>query len=155
VQKFMICAVTAKQIGQKKIEKIINLRRKNMLTSDQVNILGNILNTTFGKSSSKGGDRSITGSLSGDTLVLKFLTIVQFASNQSLRDQTNEIEKESVKILADYVKSIKKDFKEAAGVALKLKDESSSDNVEVIAGSIHAQRKLAYYRRKHIVKIKE
>ena len=58
-----------------------------MLSLEQVNALGNILNTTFGKYASKGGDRSITGSLEGDNLILKFLSVVQFASDQSLRDK--------------------------------------------------------------------
>jgi len=126
-----------------------------MLSLEQVNALGNILNTTFGKGSSKGGDRSVTGSLDGDTLVLKFISVVQFASDQSLRDQTNRISEESVKILTDSVASIKKEFKEIVGSPLRLKDESSVDNVEVVAGSIHAPRKLAYYRRVHTLKIKE
>ena len=126
-----------------------------MLSLDQVNALGNILNTTFGKGSSKGGDRSVTGTIDGDTLILKFLSVVQFASDQSLRDQSDRISEESIKILSDAVKSIKKDFKTETGTPLKLKDESSSDNVEVVAGSIHAPRKLAYYRRIHTIKIKE
>tara|TARA_Y100000592_G_C5456312_1_gene311542 strand:+ start:204 stop:584 length:381 start_codon:yes stop_codon:yes gene_type:complete len=126
-----------------------------MLSLEQVNALGNILNMTFGKGSSKGGDRSVTGSIEGDTLILKFISVVQFASDQSLRDQTNRISEESVKLLADSVKSIKKEFKEATGTALKLKDESSTDNVEVVSGSIHAPRKIAYYRRVHTLKIKE
>ena len=126
-----------------------------MLSLEQINALGNVLNTTFGKASSKGGDRSVTGSVEGDTLILKFMSVVQFASEQSLREQTNRISEESVKVLADTVKSIKKDFKEAVGSTLKLKDENSTDNVEVVAGSIHAPRKLAYYRRVHTLKIKE
>ena len=98
---------------------------------------------------------SITGSLEGDNLILKFLSVVQFASDQSLRDQTDRISEESVKLLSDTVKSIKKEFKEATGTTLKLKDETSVDNVEVVSGSIHAPRKIAYYRRVHTLKIKE
>ena len=126
-----------------------------MLSLEQVNALGNILNKTFGKASSKGGDRSVTGSIQGDTLILKFMSVVQFASEQSLREQTDRISEESIKVLADTVKAIKKEFKDSAGSTLKLKDESSTDNVEVVAGSIHAPRKLAYYRRVHTLKIKE
>ena len=126
-----------------------------MLSLEQVNALGNILNKTYVKSSSPGGDRSVTGAIENDTLILKFISIVQFASDQSLRDQTNRISEESVKILGDAVKDIKKQFKEATGTALKLKDDTSRDNVEVVSGSIHAPRKLAYYRRVHTLKIKE
>ena len=126
-----------------------------MLSLEQINALGNILNTTYGKASSKGGDRSVTGSLEGDTLTLKFLSVVQFASEQSLREQTDRMSEESVKVLADMVKNVKKEFKESVGSTLKLKEENSTDNVEIVAGSVHAPRKLAYYRRVHTLKIKE
>jgi len=126
-----------------------------MLSLEQVNALGNILNKTFAKSSSPGGDRSVTGSIENNTLILKFISIVQFASDQSLRDQTDRISEESVKILGDTVKTIKKQFKASTGTTLKLKDDTSRDNVEVVSGSIHAPRKLAYYRRVHTLIIKE
>lgn len=126
-----------------------------MSNIEQVNALGDILNTTFGKSSSQQGDRSVTGVQDGDTLVLKFMSVVQFASEHSLKDQTDRISEESVKVLHDAVKSIKKDFKAKTGTALKLKDDSSYDNVEVVSGSIHSPRKIAYYRRTHTLTIKE
>ena len=126
-----------------------------MLNIEQVNALGDCLNTTFGKSSSQQGDRSVTGSHEGDTLILKFMSVVQFASEHSLRDQTDRIAEESVKVLNDAVKSIKKDFKEKTGTTLKLKESGSYDNVEVVAGSIHSPRKIAYYRRTHTLTIKE
>ena len=126
-----------------------------MSNIEQVNALGDILNTTYGKSSSQQGDRSVTGVQDGDTLVLKFMSVVQFASEHSLKDQTDRISEESVKVLHDAVKSIKKDFKAKTGTALKLKDDSSYDNVEVVSGSIHSPRKIAYYRRTHTLTIKE
>ena len=126
-----------------------------MLSMEQVNALGDVLNTTFGKSSSQKGDRSVTGSHEGDTLILKFMSVVQFASEHSLRDQADRISEESVRILKDAVKSIKKDYKAKTGTTLKLKDAASRDNVEVVAGSIHSPRKIAYYRRVHTLTIKE
>jgi len=126
-----------------------------MSNIEQVNALGDILNTTFGKSSSQQGDRSITGTQDGNTLVLKFMSVVQFASEHSLKDQTDRIAEESVKVLNDTVKSIKKDFKAKTGTTLKLKEDGSYDNVEVVAGSIHSPRKIAYYRRTHTLTIKE
>ena len=126
-----------------------------MLSIEQLNALGNILNTTFGKGSSMTGDRSVTGSVEGDKLTLKYMSIVQFASEHSLHEQASRASEESVKLLADCVKSLKKDFKAETGSALKLKDDSSSDNIEVVSGSVHSPRKIAYYRRTHIMSIKE
>jgi hypothetical protein len=126
-----------------------------MLTVEQLNALGSIINYTFGKSTSKAGDRSVTASIQGDTLIIKFISVVQFASDTNLRDQSDRIAEESIKIIADAVSSMKKDFKEATGTPLKLSEESSSDNVEVVTGSIHSPRRIAYYRRTHTLKIKE
>ena len=126
-----------------------------MLSSEQVNALGDIVNYSFGKSSSEKGDVSVTASLEGDMLCMKYLSVVQFASEQSLRDQADRFAQESVKVLNDAVTSIKKQFKERTGEALRLKEESSSDNVEVVSGSIHSPRKIAYYRRTHTLTIKE
>ena len=126
-----------------------------MLTIEQVNALGDILNTTFGKAASQRGDRAVSGSQEGDTLILKYMSVVQFASEQGLREQADRIAEESVKILKDAVKSIKKDFKEKTGTTLKLKEEGSYDNVEVVSGSVHSPRKIAYYRRTHTLTIKE
>ena len=126
-----------------------------MLSLEQVNALGDIVNYSFGKSSSEKGDVSVTASLEGDMLCMKYLSVVQFASEQSLRDQADRFAQESVKVLNDAVSSIKKQFKEKTGETLRLKEESSSDNVEVVSGSIHSPRKIAYYRRTHTLTIKE
>ena len=126
-----------------------------MLSSEQVNALGDIVNYSFGKSSSEKGDVSVTASLEGDMLCMKYLSVVQFASEQSLRDQADRFAQESVKVLNDAVASLKKQFKEKTGETLRLKEESSSDNVEVVSGSIHSPRKIAYYRRTHTLTIKE
>ena len=83
------------------------------------------------------------------------MSVVQFASEHSLREQADRISEESVKILNDAVKSLKKDFKEKTGTTLKLKEDGSYDNVEVVSGSIHSPRKIAYYRRTHTLTIKE
>ena len=126
-----------------------------MLSVEEVNALGNILNSTFGKSGNRGETRSLTGSIEGNTLILKFLSVVQFASESSLREQTDRIAEESVKLLAEAVTNIKKQFKEATGNTLKVKEDGSSDSVEVVSGSVHSPRKIAYYRRTHTLSIKE
>ena len=50
-----------------------------MLSSNNVNALGNILNTTFGKGGAD-GTVSIAHTLQGNILTLRYTTIVHFAS---------------------------------------------------------------------------
>jgi hypothetical protein len=119
-----------------------------MLSSEEVNILGNIINTTFGKSSTPvAPTMSIKTSLSGDTMLVQYTTVVYLASERNLREQLKRFEDESVKIVNQYIKNCKKDFKDMSGRALKTKMLDTNDSVELITTSPYTPRKTAYYRR--------
>jgi len=121
-----------------------------MLSLSEVNFLGQILNETWGQSTRanfRTPTMSIRTSLQGDNLSCTYTTVVHLASERNLRDQVKVFEEESAKLTNDYIKEIKKEFKEAAGRALKIKEMSSSDNIELITSSPYTPRKTAYYRR--------
>ena len=119
-----------------------------MLNSQEISVLGNILNTTYGKTSTaRSPTMSIKGTLSGDSLTLTYTTIIHLASERNLRDQCRRFEEESVALIKDYVKMLKKEFKKNAGRALKCKEQDSNDSVEMITTSPYTPRKTAYYRR--------
>jgi len=116
-----------------------------MLSTKQVNVLGNILDTTLRPT----GDAhvSIANSLQGDVLTLKYSTIVHFGSERSLRDQLVLLIDESMQRLDNEVGRLKNEFKEITGDTLKLKEISNKDNVELIQATTNSPRKIAYYRR--------
>lgn len=119
-----------------------------MLSFEEINILGNILNTSFGKSSTNiSPTMSIKGSISGDILTLTYTTIITLVSEINMRDQVKNHDRESVKLIDDYVKICKKDFKVDAGSALKLKELSSTDTIEIISTSPYTLKRPAYYKR--------
>ena len=119
-----------------------------MLNSHETNVLGQVLNDTWGKSSTPiSPTMSITTKMSGDTLTLNYTTICNLASERNLRDQVKVFEEESIKLIKDFVGKVKKEFKEGSGRALKLKELSSTDSVELITTSPFTPRKTAYYRR--------
>tara|TARA_R100000501_G_C2545105_1_gene62198 strand:+ start:218 stop:595 length:378 start_codon:yes stop_codon:yes gene_type:complete len=111
-----------------------------------VNTLGNIINTTFGKSSSPDGTYSIKCDLAGDTLTLKYSTIVHFAGEHALGAQVSRCADEATQRLDEYLADIKKVFKEASGKTLKHEKGDGSDNVELISATSNSLRKIAYYR---------
>ena len=121
-----------------------------MLSSSEVNFLGQILNDTWGQST-RGDFRTptmcIKSTLQGDLLTCSYTTVVHLASERNLRDQVKVFEEESIKLIKDYVKSLKKEFKDSAGRALKVKEVNSTDSVELITASPFTPRKTAYYRR--------
>jgi len=121
-----------------------------MLSVSEVNSLGQVLNDTWGQST-RGDFRTptmaIRASLSGDTLSCVYTTIVHLASERNLRDQCRVFEDESSKLIGEYIKSIKKEFKDLAGRVLKVKEINSTDSVELITTSPYTPRKTAYYKR--------
>ena len=148
-------------------------------TFDEINYLGNCLNTTWGIASTHRGtfplgsapQCSIKGELVGMTqpelaldgsskndlkMVLRYTTIVNFGSDQEFVADQRKFAAEARKLIGDCVKTIKKDFKLAAGRALKLKQVNDDGSAEVIYTgspvlSFYSQRQRpdfhrAYYR---------
>jgi hypothetical protein len=123
------------------------------MTFDEVNVLGNLINTTYGKSSSAAGDYSIKCDLAGETMTLKYVTVVHFASENSLRMQVNQCKEESHSRLSEYIANLKRDFKDISGNSLKASDSVMTDNVELIQSTSNSPRKIAYYRMNHVLTV--
>lgn len=99
----------------------------------------------------KDGTYSIKTSLQGSRLVVKFQTIVHFASEQSLQLQSQTAREHGHQLIKQTLDNLKKDFKKEAGNALKFEDKGSDDNVELIQATSNSLRKIAYYRLNHTV----
>lgn len=123
-------------------------------------VLSTILNTTFGKSSSSSGTRSITASFGADAdggieLNLRYQTIFHFAAvdkyrqHHTLREQTNRATDEAAQLVNERLKTLKALFKEVTGRNLKVKEIEYNDSVEFLPSTMQAQRKTAYYRRSY------
>jgi hypothetical protein len=114
-------------------------------------VLSTLLNSTFGKGGSSSGTVSITPMFSGNTLTLKYKTVVHFAEERSLQLQVERVSRESIDHLASCVAELKKNYKEATGKSLKLSDLKSTDSMELVSGL--SPRKVAYYRRMHVLEV--
>ncbi len=139
-----------------------------MLSSEDVNAIGQLIDTTFGYSSTGEktfqvpAGRSITCKLSGesgeDNLVVKFVTVITLhESERNLLDPKNaaarEAERESVKMTKDYVDSLKKSYREAVDKTLKLKETSSTDSIELVNYNIYSPVRKVYYRRNTVYNV--
>ena len=117
------------------------------MTIDEINKLGQILDTSFGKSSSPGGTMSIKASIANDVLTIKYMTVVNFSSSQALRVQIMKYADEANQMINSYMKKVKSEFKTLAGRTLKSKESGvGGDNVEMIQSTLYSDRKTAYYR---------
>ena len=118
------------------------------MDNQTIQILGQILDTTWGKSSTiSSPTMAIKGTLAGDTLTVSYTTIVHLASERNLRDQVRKFEEESVQLTNDFCKKCKKEFKDTSSSALKLKQLTTNDSVELVTASPYTPRRTAYYRR--------
>lgn len=118
-----------------------------ILTFEESNILGNIINDTFGKSTTRDAGYGIKTSLGGNVLTLRYTTIVHFNSSDGLLTQKKEYERQSNEMLDKKLAEIKQEFREESGRSIKISEISKSDDVELVSASPYSERKIAYYRR--------
>jgi hypothetical protein len=116
-----------------------------MLSSNDVNILGNIFNTTYGKSSS--GTHGCKVTMQGSRLKVMYSTTAYFASERDMHFQQARLSEESSVRVADLIKDAKSQFKEMSGKALKLEDVSDRDSLELVNASMNNPRRIFVYRR--------
>lgn len=118
-----------------------------MLSMQQINTLGQLIDTTFGKSSTTASPTmSIKMSLQGNALIVKYTTIVHYASEQSMREQSKEHERAANQLTKKSVDEVEKEFKKIEGKSLKLTKKGSDSGIELISMSPYNPRKVAYFR---------
>ena len=122
---------------------------ESKFTPEEIRALGQILDTTFGRTSTADtATASIKTSLRGSVLTVRYKCIVHFASDAAMHEQKKSYDDESVKLVNDYMKRVKKEFKDSAGRALKVKQVSTDDDIEIISAQPHiSPKKVAYYTR--------
>jgi hypothetical protein len=118
-----------------------------ILTFEEINVLGNIINDSFGKASTNSAGYGIKTTLGGNVLTIRYSTIVHFNSSDGLATQKKEHERQSNEMLNKKLVEVKQDFKEQANRGLKIKEIANSDDVELVSASAYSERKIAYYRR--------
>jgi hypothetical protein len=119
-----------------------------MLNSEEVNVIGQICNDTWGDWSTKTSpSTSIKVALSGDVLECRYTAIVTLPGSYHDKHVIDMNKDQSVQITDKYMKGLRKQFKESAGRPLKVKQLGTNDSLEMITVSPHSPKKNAYYRR--------
>ena len=109
------------------------------ITMEHMNILGSIINSSFGKSSIQDSGYGVKVSFSGSKsdakdnstinpiLEIKFETLVNYNPRHGLASQTKELNSQSQKMLAKKLQEVKREFKSVSSETLKLKEVLASD----------------------------
>jgi hypothetical protein len=122
-----------------------------MLTFKQVNVLGNIFNSTWGKSVDD--TYRCKANLEDDKLIVKYTTMVYFAGETGMRSQMPRLVDESNVRIKDLVKATKKEFADSTGDSLTLKELYNTDAVDLVQASSNNPRRVAYYKRTAVFQV--
>ena len=141
------------------------------LNFEEVNVLGNLINDTFGKASTNTGYSSVEddgnpryggyaspstssvatkASLQGEQLCVTALCIKNLGPHGQQHQVIQDTENELNQFINAYMRDLKKDFKkkENAGRALKAKEDKSKRSTDVQDINFYAETRQAYiYRR--------
>jgi len=120
---------------------------------ETVRVIGNVLETSWGKSSSADGTYSIKYALAGDKLTLKYTTIMYFAEERSLRPQIDAAYNQAIQLVDAKLGEVKSAYKAVTDTSLKLEDIGGQDDLELIQPQ--GPRKIAYYRYNHVFQIED
>lgn len=108
-----------------------------MLTGEEVNALGNIIDTSWGKSSAIEGQpasRGLKWQWLGEGQILGTCSyIIHLSSYQNMGEERARATQEAESIVDNAVKDIKSSFKEAAGRTLKTEEQHKDDSIEPFA----------------------
>jgi len=119
------------------------------------NALGQAIDTSWGRSAAPiVNSFSVKMRMIGpDMLSVSYQTIVNFASErQMLQVKLREVEASSHNIKA-VLDAVKNSYKEKTSKALKLKEVSSSDSVEIVGFGVHNPKRTAIYRKQVVFEV--
>lgn len=109
-----------------------------MLTGEEVNALGNVIDTTWGRSSAIEGQpasRGLKWQWTGEGQILGTCSyVIHLSSYQHMADERKRARQEAETIIDNAVKDIKSAFKESAGRILKTKEQHADDSIELFKG---------------------
>jgi hypothetical protein len=112
------------------------------------NALGQAIDTTWGRTSTpKTASYSVKFKLQGNLLIANYAAIVNFAAEKEMITLKQIYTEESQSIIAAVLKNVKSVYKEITGKALRTKEVSTSDSLEIIGFNVHNPKRSAYFRR--------
>lgn len=115
---------------------------------EHINVLGDILNMTWGRASTPGGAAtcSVTAKQQGDNLRILYLAAVNIGTVQEM-NQARELNGDQArKSVDEFIKNVKKLFKQETKKALKVKQLTEDDSFEIVGNAPYGSLRRGYYR---------
>lgn len=120
-----------------------------------INALGQAIDTTWGRSSTpKTASYSVKFTLAGgNRMIASYQVITNFVSEKEMILMKRSCNEESDSVINAHVKSVKEIYKDLTGDTLTVKDEGSTDSLEIISFNVHNPKRTAYYRKKTVFEL--
>jgi len=122
------------------------------MKNDCLIICSSLLDNTFSPVSND-GTLSIKHSIEGDTLILKFMTVLHYAEEGTLQKQMSAACDQAKQLIKQTCNDLKSNYKKTTGETLKLSPQQGSDDLEIVSTSFYSPKKSAYYRYNLPIKI--
>lgn len=103
------------------------------MTLDEINVLGNIFNTTYGRSGTVSTPTSsTTATMQGDTAIVKYVTQTRIMNGHEGRMLEQDEREKAEAVLKKFVSDTCKVFKKYCGRDLTMKAESTTDYLDPV-----------------------
>ena len=121
-----------------------------MLDMKQVSLLSELINSDFGKSSSKDSTYGIKPHIAGTRLVVNYSTVAYLPGESSINYQIPGLADQANQRVDSIIAELKQSYKDRAGQGIKLANPAVTDSVEYIQASYNSPRRVVLYKRKFI-----
>ena len=123
---------------------------------EEYNILGSIVEDMFGKavSDSNGSFKIVSKIVGENSMRITCMQVVNLLTRSDMKKECDKAYEQCAKACNEHLKLIKKEFKSAAGRALKTKETGSNNSVELMNMHAYSQKGTALCRSVYTFEIK-
>ncbi|NBW06516.1 MAG: hypothetical protein EBR82_00645 [Caulobacteraceae bacterium] len=120
-----------------------------------INALGQAIDTTWGRSSTPHtASYSVKFTLlGGDRMLASYQVVTNFVSEKEMILMKRQCQRESDDVIAEHVKAVKETYRQLTGDSLTVKEDSSTDSLEIIGFNVHNPKRTAYFRKKTVFEL--
>ena len=118
------------------------------LSSSDYNILGSIINDTWGRSNEEtAGALKISARIVGENkITVTCMVVVNLLNRSDMQKEAEKAYDQLNKLCNEYLKQVKKSFKVESGRSLKTKEHGHDTSIELINMSAYSQKGTALVR---------
>ena len=117
------------------------------MTLDEINVLGNIFNTTFGRSGTENSPTSsTTATLQGDSVIIKYVSSFKMLPGHEGRLLSEDEKEKAIKSIKKFKTDTQEAFRKQCGRKLNMKEVEMNDFIEPVSFTSHNGLYWAFFK---------